>query len=111
MQRLPVTASSRGRFELERHIEDLARLYGWHHHHSRDASTRESYPDGFPRETLVNGERVVFLAVAEGASALTPCERAWVEALGNVLSVEVHVIGRTGLRQVTHLLRLRKESA
>jgi hypothetical protein len=91
------------RSQLEQHIGDLAALFGWRRHHTRAPGlTRDGRPDGFPSETLVHGERLLFLFTTK---RLTPLEREWLHALRGVTSIETHVCHAGELPMVTQLLR------
>lgn len=88
---------------LERHVGDMASLFGWLRHHTRTPGiTRDGRPDGFPSETLVRGERLLFLFTSK---RLTPLEREWLDAFEGVTSIEAHSCYAGDLPAVTRLLR------
>lgn len=65
----------------------------------------DGFPDGFPSETLIRDGRLVFISLAAASGRQSQREAAWVEALGHVHAVEVHIFRPQQLRSVTRLLR------
>lgn len=91
------------RSKLERHIGDLAEVFGWLRHSGHGSGLmRDGRPDGFPPEALLRAGRLVFLFMGE---TQTPRQRDWLEALNDVVAVEAHVCPVNELSMVTQLLR------
>jgi hypothetical protein len=79
------------RREVERHIADLARAYGWRHHRARcPGLTAEGYADGFPLDVLLRDGRLLFVAI-RGATLSRP-QTAWLEELVSVTAIDVLVV-------------------
>ncbi len=94
------------RTRLQRDLGDVADQLGWLHHHERlPGLTHDGGPDGFPTEAFVRGDRLVFIVLAPASGRLTPNETAWVDALRDVMSVEIHVARPTELSQASRVLR------
>jgi hypothetical protein len=100
------------RTEIERHISDLAEIYGWRHHHTRCSGlTRNGYADGFPSDVLIRDGRLAFITLTETKASLTPPEMRWAHDLSTAPVVEMHVVGRRDLKALTHVLTLQTEEA
>lgn len=93
----------------DRHIAELAELYGWRHHHGTPSLTAAGYADGFPPHVLWREGRLVFITIA--APGLTGPAAAWASGLAEVRSVGIHVVARGDLRALTGLLRPDQPSA
>lgn len=99
------------RTELERHLADLAETFGWRHHRTRcPGLTRDGYADGFPGDTLLLDERLVFVSILGSRGALTTPESRWIEELSQVRSVEVRTFGRDDLAGIAAVLRRPREN-
>jgi hypothetical protein len=101
-------AASGSRFsrrDLEKHIANLARLFGWRHHHDVGGRTAQGYADGFPSETLIRRDRLMFAFLTSRRGGLIPPEQAWLEALRDVTTVEVHAFGPGDTADVSDVLR------
>lgn len=94
-----------GRTLTDRHIAELAELYGWRHHHAPPSLTAEGYTDGFPSHVLLRAGRLVFVAIAGPTGKLVRPEDAWAQELLEVTAVEMCVVPRGELRPLSHLLR------
>lgn len=80
-----------------RNIAELARLYGWRHHHGTPSpgALAGLYSPGFPTEVLARSDRLLFLVLGtSNGGPLGPAEQAWVDALSGASHVEVHVLDR-----------------
>jgi hypothetical protein len=97
---------SRSRREIERHLDDLARLHGWRHHRTIGAITPEGYHDGFPGEVLIRDGHLLLLTIADEASPLTGPECEWLEELRQTRKVDVRILRPADLDSLTRELRL-----
>ena len=91
------------RSEIQRHLADIAGLYGWLYHRSSPSLTLDGYADGFPAGVLVRQGRLLFVALS--GERLTPPELAWAEQLAGVSSVQLHTVRRDDLSALTEALR------
>lgn len=89
----------------DRHVAELADLYGWRHHRGAASVTLDGYADGFPTHVLLRAGRLVFITITGATGALTPPQAAWTAELSAVTTVEARAIQRGELRTLTLLLR------
>lgn len=88
--------------DLTRQVAELAVLFGWRRYHTWLA--RHS-PAGFPDETLVRGERLIFAELKSEKGKLTPAQVEWLRALRQVRTVEVYEWRPSDLEQLAGRLR------
>jgi hypothetical protein len=94
------------RSDVDRVIGDAADAYGWLHHRERfPGLTRDGYADGFPQHALLRDGRLVLVTLTPHGERLTPNERPWVERLERSPSVEMYVVSRDDLGELTMVLR------
>ena len=76
----------------ERHfqsaVEEAARWYRWRVYHAYDA--RRSEP-GWPDLAMVRGSRLVLAELKSARGRVRPEQRAWLDALGQVVTVEAYL--------------------
>ena len=90
--------------DTARHVADLARALGWHHHQARRSGlTPDGYADGFPPIALARDGRLVLVALL-GRGRLTSAERCWLGELNEVTSVEALVVVDGDLRELRGVL-------
>lgn len=84
--------------ELQTGVIDCARLFGWRVAHFRPALTKHGWRTpvqadgaGFPDLVLTRPPRLLFVELKAGRGKVTDQQEAWLAALGDVPSVEVHV--------------------
>lgn len=75
--------------------------WGWlrYHTHRSDFS-----PAGFPDETLVRGERLVFAELKSAKGVVSDLQQLWLDALAAVPGVEVHVFRPADWERVVEIL-------
>lgn len=92
------------RAEIARRVDELARLYGWLHHHHEPREVAR-YVDGFPTEILVRDGHLVFLTVGVGAGGrVGPTERRWLDALTRAAKIDALLVQPGNFAPVTRLL-------
>lgn len=83
-------------------VVDLAKLRGWRHFHAY--SNRRS-PAGWPDLALVRAGRLVLAELKTERGRIRPEQRQWLDALGQVPGVEVHLWRPSAWPQVQAVLR------
>lgn len=74
--------------DFQAQVLDIARLFGWRLYHALDS--RGSEP-GFPDCVLVKDGRLIFAELKTELGAVEPDQQAWLDDLGQVKGVEVHL--------------------
>ena len=87
--------------DLTRQVAELAALFGWRRYHAWLSKHSQA---GFPDETLVRGERLVFAELKSESGTLTPAQGEWLEALAAVRRVETYLWRPDDLEDATRVL-------
>ena len=87
--------------DLTRQVAELAAVFHWLRYHTW--SSRHS-PAGFPDETLVRGDRLLFVELKSATGKLTPAQGEWLEALAAVRRVETYLWRPDDLEDATRVL-------
>ena len=88
--------------DLTRAVADLAKTFGWarYHTHRSDFS-----PAGWPDEVLCRPPRLVIAELKGDKGKLSEHQQEWIDLLGQVPGVEVHVWRPADLDDIVKVLR------
>jgi hypothetical protein len=74
--------------ELARFVQDAAKTFGWRRYHTHRS---DFSPAGFPDETLLRGDRLVFAELKSESGKVSPLQQEWLDELAQVRSVTAHL--------------------
>jgi hypothetical protein len=107
----PAAALDVSELDFQRQVIELARLFRWRVAHFRAAKTSKGWRTavqadgaGFPDLVLVR-DRIVFAELKAERGRLSPEQAAWLEALGRVPGLAVHVWRPSDLEAIAEVLR------
>lgn len=83
-------------------VKDLATLFGWLRYHTWVSIHS---PAGFPDEVLVRRDRLVFAELKAEKGKVSERQQVWLDALGEVPGVEVHVWRPSDWDRICEVLR------
>ena len=88
--------------QFEAQVKDLAKIFGWMYYHTWKSVFS---PKGFPDCVLVRQPRLIFAELKSEKGKVSSEQRAWLDALGKLVNVEVYLWRPDDIETITKVLR------